>query len=127
MARGDGLLGLPGLIGRLVDDLRNLARAEIHLVKARGFDLVRRSRTAIALLICALLLVHGAVVALMIGLVLQLLPIVGAAFAGLIVMAAALVLAGILAYAALRAFSGKATKADAAKSDVVESAVETST
>jgi len=45
---------------------------------------------------------------LMVGLVLQLTPLVGAAWAGVIVMAALLLVAGILAWAALRQFSAPA-------------------
>ena len=108
MARGGATLGLPTLLRRLIDDARNVARAEIRLLKARTFDLMRRSKVAILLLIVALLAVQGAVVALMVGLVLQLTPLVGAAWAGVIVMAALLLIAGILAWAALRQFSAPA-------------------
>ena len=108
MARGEGVLGLPALIGQLIDDVRAVARAEIHLVKARGYDFVRRSRSAIVLLVIALLAVQGAVVAAMVGLVLQLAALVGGAAAGGIVMIAMLLIAGLLAWGALRAFTGPA-------------------
>ena len=108
MATGGATLGLPALLRQLIDDARNLARAEIRLVKARAFDLIQRSKVAILLLIVALLAVQGAVVALMVGLVLQLAPLVGAAWAGVIVMAALLLLAGLLAWGALRQFSSPA-------------------
>lgn len=105
MARGVSALGLPALLKQLIDDARNVVRAEVHLVKARGFDLVRRSRSAIVLLVVALLAVQGAVVALMVGLVIQLAPLVGGAGAGVIVMAIVLLIAGLLAWAALRIFT----------------------
>jgi hypothetical protein len=109
MAGGGAALGLPTLLRRLIEDARNVARAEIRLFKARAFDLVRRSRIAILLLIVALLAVQGAVVALMVGLVLQLAPMVGAAWAGVIVMAVLLFIAGLLAWSALRQFSAPAS------------------
>jgi hypothetical protein len=96
------MLGLPALIGQLFEDALALARAEVRLGKARAYDLLRRSRTALILLIAALLLVQGAVMALMIGLVLALAPLVGPAFAGLILMALALLLAALLAWLAVR-------------------------
>lgn len=105
MPRGDVTPGLPALFRRLIDDARNVVRAETHLIKARAFDLIRRSRSAIGLLFTALLAVQGAVVALMVGLVLQLAPLVGAAWAGVIVMAALLLIAGLLAWIALRIFT----------------------
>jgi len=110
MTRGGPALGLPALLRQLIDDARNVARAETRLFKARVFDFVRRSRSAIILLLAALLAVQGAVVALMVGLVLQLAPIVGAAFAGAIVMVAVLLVAGLLAWTAVRLFSGSAAK-----------------
>lgn len=97
------------LLRRLADDVRNVVRAEVRVRKARAYDLLRRSRSAILLLIIALLAVQGAVVALMVGLVLQLTPLVGAAWAGVIVMAAVLLIAGLLAWAALRQFTGSNT------------------
>ena len=105
MARGDVAPGLPALFRQLIDDARNVVRAETHLVKARAFDLARRSRSAVLLLIIALLAVQGAVVAVMVGLVMQLAPLVGAAWAGVIVMVALLLIAGLLAWVALRIFT----------------------
>ncbi len=109
MTRGVLAPGLPVLLKQLIEDARNVARAEIDLFKARAFDLVARSRTALVLLVTALLAVQGAVVALMVGLVLQLAPIVGAAFAGLIVTAVLLLIAGLLAWIAIRVLTRPAS------------------
>jgi hypothetical protein len=109
MPRGDAAPGLPTLLRRLIDDACNVARAELRLVKARTYDLIRRSRTAILLLIVALLALQGAMIALVVGLVLQLVPLVGAAWAGVIVMAALLLIAGIFAWSAMRQFSSPAS------------------
>src|ERR1700754_243536 len=105
------MLGLPALIGQLFEDALALARAEVRLGKARAYDLLRRSRTALVLLVGALLLVQAAVIALVLGLVLTLVPLVGPAFAGLILMAAALLLAALLAWLAVRQIAVPADKA----------------
>ena len=105
MVMGGTASGLPALLRQLIDDARAVVRAEARLIKARIFDFVRRSRSAIILLLAALFAVQGAVVALMVGLVLQLAPLVGAAWAGVIVMAAVLLVAGLLAWIALRIFT----------------------
>ena len=110
MTRGGPTLGLPALLRQLINDARNVARAETRLLKARVFDFIRRSRSAIILLLAALLAVQGAVVALMVGLVLQLAPLVGAAWAGVIVMGAILLIAGLLAWSAIRLLTGSAAK-----------------
>jgi hypothetical protein len=104
------MLGLPALIGQLFEDALSLAKAEVRLAKARVYDLLRRSRTALILLVAALLLVQGSMVALMLGLVLTLAPLVGPAFAGLILLAAGLVLAGLLGWLALRHIAAPAEK-----------------
>ncbi len=109
MTRGGPALGVPALLRQLFDDVRDVARAEVRLVKARIFDLVRKSRAAIGLLMGALLAVQGAVTALMVGLVLQLAPLVGAALAGAIVMLVVLLLAGMLVWAATRLFAKTAS------------------
>ncbi len=106
-------LGLPGLIGQLFEDALALARAEVRLAKSRAYDLLRRSRTALLLLGCALMLVQGAIVALMMGFVLALAPIVGPAWAGLILLATAMVLAGLLGWLAVHHLAGPREKAPA--------------
>ncbi|MGN6123353.1 MAG: phage holin family protein [Sphingomonas oligoaromativorans] len=105
------MLGLPGLIGQLFEDALALARAEVRLAKSRAYDVLRRSRTALVLLGCALMLVQGAIVALMLGFVLALAPIVGPAWAGVILLVAALVLAGLLGWAAIHHIAGPREKA----------------
>lgn len=114
MLQGVTTMALPDLFRRLVDDGRNVAKAELRLVKARAQDLVRRSRSAIVLLVIALLAIQGAVVALVVGLVLEMLPLVGPALAGLIVMVALLVVAGLLAWAAVHAVKPASTSEEAA-------------
>lgn len=100
------MLGLGDLIGQLIEDARNLARAEVKLVKSKAFDLLRRSRTALILLLGAACIAFVSLIGLVLGLVLQLAPVVGPAFAGLIVLAIGLLIAGILAWIAVRLLSG---------------------
>ncbi len=103
--------GLPGLIGQLFDDALALARAEVRLAKSRVYDLLRRSRVALALLAAAFLVALGSVVALMLGLVLALAPLVGAALAGIILLVAGLLVSALLAWLAMREIGGPPRKA----------------
>lgn len=96
------MLGLPGLLGQLVQDAIGLARAEIELAKAKAADRIRRSRTAVILLIGALVVAQASIVGLVMGLVMALTPYVGPAGAGAILLAAGLFVAGLLAWIAKR-------------------------
>lgn len=104
------MLGLPGLIGQLAQDAIALVRAEVELAKSKVADRLRRSRTAIILLVAALVIVQASIVGLVVGLVLALVPLVGAAGAGLVLLVAGLVIAGLLAWAAMRLFSTPSNK-----------------
>jgi hypothetical protein len=100
------MLGIGGLFGQLIEDSRALARAEVKLFKSKAFALARRSRSAVILLLVSACLAFASLVALMLGLVLQLAPIVGPAFAGLILLAIGLMIAGLLAWLAIRLLAG---------------------
>lgn len=104
------MLGLGGLIGQLIEDGRALARAEVRLLKSKAFALLRRSRNAIILLVVAACVAFASLVALMLGLVLALAPLVGAALAGAILLVAGLALAGLLAWLAIRLLAGPEQK-----------------
>jgi hypothetical protein len=104
------MLGLGGLIGQLVEDARTLAQAEIKLFKSKAFALLRRSRTAILLLLIAACLAFASVVALMLGLVLALAPLVGAALAGVILLVGGLLFAALLGWLAIRLLAGPPRK-----------------
>ncbi len=103
--------GLPGLIGQLFDDGLALVRAEVRLAKSRAYDLLRRSRVALGLLAAAFLVALGSIVALVLGLVLALAPLVGAALAGVILLAAGLAISGLLVWLAMREIGGSPEKA----------------
>lgn len=101
---------LPGLIGQLFDDALALVRAEVRLAKSRAYDLLRRSRTALVLLGAAFLFALGSMVALMLGLVLALAPLVGAALAGVILLVIGMAIAGLLVWLAMRQIGGPPEK-----------------
>ena len=104
------MLGLGGLITQLIEDARALARAEVDLIKSKGLALFRRSRIAIVLLVIAACLAFASVVALMLGLVLALVPFVGAALAGVILMLGGLAMAALLGWLAIRLLAGPPRK-----------------
>ena len=104
------MLGLGGLIGQLIEDARALAQAEIDLLKSKTFSILRRSRAAIVLLLIAACLAFASVVALMLGLVLALAPLVGAVLAGVILLVAGLAMAALLGWLAIRLLAGPPRK-----------------
>jgi len=99
--------GLPGLIGQLIEDARALARAEVRLAKSRAYALIRRSAMALALFGIAFMIAQAAIVALLLGLVLALVPAVGAVLAGVIILAGGLMIAGLLAWIGARILLAK--------------------
>jgi type III secretory pathway component EscS len=104
------VLGLGGLIGQLCEDARALVRAEIQLAKSRTLALLRRSRAAIMLLALAGCVAFASVVALMLGLVLALAPLVGPTLAGVILLIAGLVVSGVLGWIAIHLLAGPPEK-----------------
>lgn len=90
------------LVGRLVEDGKTYARAEIGyyrtLVTGKLGEAVKPAIFGGAALVIAL----SAVTALLVGLILTLATLVGAAFATLIVIVAALSFAGLLGWLAYR-------------------------
>ena len=100
------MLGLGSLIGQLVEDARDLVRAEIQLARSKASALLRRSRAAIVLLLLAACLAFASLVALLVGLLMQLAPLVGPALGGVIVLIGGLLLSGVLAWLAVRQFAG---------------------
>lgn len=84
------------LFGQLVEEGKGFARAEVGLYKARAQVAAKRSGMAAALGGAALVLTIGAVGALLVGLILTLETLVGPLAATLIVVVAALAVAGVL-------------------------------
>jgi uncharacterized membrane protein len=90
------------LIGRLVEDGKGVARAEIGYYRALVASKLGEARTGLILGTVALVIALCSVTALLVGLILSLAPLVGPALATLIVIAVALALAGLLGWLAYR-------------------------
>lgn len=76
------------LIGRLVEDGRSYARAEIDLLKEIARHRAGRARTGLVLLVAGGVLLLSSLTALILGLVLGLAALTGPLLAGIIVAAA---------------------------------------
>lgn len=90
------------LIGRLVEDGKGVARAEIDYYRALAATKVGEARAGLILGIAALVIALCSVTALFVGLILSLAPLVGPGLATLIVIVVALALAGLLGWLAYR-------------------------
>lgn len=90
------------LIGRLVEDGKGFARAEIDYYRTLAATKAGEARAGMILGIAALVIALCSVTALLVGLILSLMPLVGPGFATLIVILVALALAGLLGWLAYR-------------------------
>lgn len=89
--------GVSALVHRAVDDARELARAELALVKAKAGERLAAYRNAAIFFGAAVTLSMSAVTALLVGLILSLATLVGPGGATAIVVGGTLVIAAILA------------------------------
>ncbi|AJP71498.1 phage holin family protein [Sphingomonas hengshuiensis] len=94
--------GLGELLGRLVEDGKGVARAEIGYYYAVFRSKLRDISAGLWMGAVALGLAMAAAIALIVGLVLTLTPIVGPGFATLIVVVVTGALAGLMAWLAWR-------------------------
>lgn len=92
----------PELVSRVVDDAKEVARAEIALVRAQASakvgGLVARYRAVAILFGTAALLAVAGLIGLVVGLILTLAPHAGPGWATAIVIGATMVLAGLLGW-----------------------------
>lgn len=100
--RGQDEESFGALLGRAVADGRAYASAELTYWRAVMADRIGDVRSVAILAIAGLMVLNAAAIALIVGLILTLTPLVGPGFATLIVVLVALVVAGLLAMAALR-------------------------
>ena len=84
------------LVGRLVEDTRGLAKAEIELAKARVGERVVSYRGAAVFFGIAGVLALAALIALLVGLIMTLATLIGPGFATAIVVVVTLVIAAVL-------------------------------
>lgn len=91
------------LFGQLVDDGRNLVRAEVGLYKEVALYRAGKAKIGIIALVAGGLLAYAGLIAALVGLVMGLADLVGPVFGGLIVLA----VAGIVAFLLVRFGLGK--------------------
>jgi len=84
------------LLSRLVDDAEDFVRAEIKLYRVEAIHKINLYRSLLALAAVGGLLAFGSVTLLLMALVFALSPLIGAAWAALLVALVAMLLAGLL-------------------------------
>lgn len=89
--------GIGTLVGQLVEDGKGYARAELGYYRALATERMRAAKSGAIFLVAGLVLFHGALIALFVGLVLSLATLVGPVSATLIVVLVASVIGGVLA------------------------------
>lgn len=96
-AEGVNELPLPALVSRLVDDARDVARAEVAVYKAKASERAQAYKGAVIFFAVAGVLALEALGALLVGLILTLATLVGPGWATLIVVGVVFAIAGVLA------------------------------
>lgn len=97
LGRGTDREGIGALLGRLAEDTRGLARAEIDLAKARVGERVSSYKDATIFFVAAGVLALAGLIALLVGLIMSLATLIGPGFATAAVVLAVFALAGVLA------------------------------
>lgn len=90
--------GLTTLIGRAVEESRDVVTAEIEVYKARLGERLSAYKSAIIFFAAAGVLALAALIALLVGLILSLATLIGPGLATAAVVIAVLAVAGILAF-----------------------------
>lgn len=96
--RDPGEETFPELVSRVVDDAKEVARAEVDLVRAQAIARIAGYRAAAILFAIAALLVVATFVGLVLGLVLTVAQYLGAGWATLIVVGGLTLLAGLFGW-----------------------------
>ena len=96
------------LFGRLIDDGKAYAKAEVDLVRARAEGQVSRAKVPAILGAGAIAFAFASVIALVLTLVLALASLLGPLAGGLLATLIALLIAGALGFAALRSWKAGA-------------------
>lgn len=89
------------LFGRLIEDSRHVVQAEIAYYKTSLASRVSDAQGAVVFGICALLLANAALIALLVGLIMLLSPVIGIGWATAAVVFGTLVIAAVLGWLAL--------------------------
>lgn len=96
------------LFGRLIDDGKAYAHAEVDLVRARAESQVERAKLPLILGGAALAFGFASIIALVLTLVLALASVLGPLGGGLLATLIAVLIAGGLGFAALKSWQGGA-------------------
>ncbi len=104
MAEPETEESIGALIGRLVEDGKGYARAEIGYYRTLAVSKLGEARSGVILGVAALVIALCAVTALLVGLILSLATLVGPGWATLIVIVAALALSALLGWLAYKRF-----------------------
>lgn len=99
--------GISQLVSQLAGDAREMAQAEVALVKARAAVAVTRYKWATIYFAVAGVLALAGLVALLVGLILSLATLIGPGVATLAVVGVAFIIAGILAMIGSARLRGK--------------------
>ena len=94
---GNGESSIGELFGRLADDARGFARAEIGLYRTIAKRRAGKAAGGVAALVVAFLLVNAALIALLVSFVIGLALHIGPVLAGLAVFVVVAIVAGLLA------------------------------
>lgn len=95
---GTDELAFPALVSRLVDDARDVARAEVEVYKAKASERVAAYKGAAVFFVAAAVLALEAIGALLVGLILTLATLIGPGWSTLIVVGVVLAAAAVLAF-----------------------------
>jgi VIT1/CCC1 family predicted Fe2+/Mn2+ transporter len=87
---------IAALFSRLIDDAERFVRAEIRLYRAQAFARLGEARSAIVMVVIALLLAQSAFIGVVVGLLLILRGPLGAAWATVVVVCVSLGIAAVL-------------------------------
>lgn len=118
--RDDPKAGIGTLIGRLVEDGKAYAYAEIDFVKALAGERLRAAKSGMIFVVAGLVLLHGALIALFVGLVLSLATLVGPFWAMLIVVLTTGLIGGVLAKIGIAHFQNAKAGPDVTGEEVRE-------
>ena len=94
--RGQESESVGTLVGRVVEDARGLAKAELSVAKARLGERVASYKTAVIFFALAGTLALAALIALLVGLIVTLATLVGPGYATAIVVVVVFVIAAVL-------------------------------
>jgi len=118
--RDDQKAGIGTLLGRLVEDGKAYAHAEIGYVRALAGERLRAAKSGFVFLIAGLVLLHGALIALFVGLVLSLAALIGPFWSMLVVVLVASIAGGVLAKVGVSHFQRAKTGPELTDDEVTE-------